>query len=150
MLRCGLSPHKACIFAEKKHTHFCLAAQQLDAIASPPSRCGGIGRRARLKIVFPKGVSVRPRPSAPPNPSTGPSDTMNSYVALLRRDPPLAAAAIVAIVGALAICGVFFSNMFLAILLARFASINVMLFMCPFRSQPCCAWAPITAPRAKS
>src|SRR5207342_2255941 len=36
MLRCGLSPHKACIFAEKKNTHFCLAAQQLDAIASPP------------------------------------------------------------------------------------------------------------------
>ena len=33
---------------------------------------------------------------------------MNSYVALLRRDPPLAAAAIVAIVGALAICAVFF------------------------------------------
>lgn len=33
---------------------------------------------------------------------------MNSYVALLHRDPPLAAAAIVAIVGALTISGVFF------------------------------------------
>src|SRR4029077_9825944 len=36
MLRCGFPPHKACDFAEKKHTHFCFAAQQLDAIASPP------------------------------------------------------------------------------------------------------------------
>ena len=33
---------------------------------------------------------------------------MNNYVALLRRDPPLAAAAIIAIVGALTICGFFF------------------------------------------
>ena len=33
---------------------------------------------------------------------------MNSYLALLRRDPPLAAAAIVTIVGALTICGFFF------------------------------------------
>ncbi|HYC16163.1 MAG TPA: disulfide bond formation protein B [Pseudolabrys sp.] len=33
---------------------------------------------------------------------------MNSYVALLRRDPPLAAAAIVTVVGALTICGFFF------------------------------------------
>jgi disulfide bond formation protein DsbB len=33
---------------------------------------------------------------------------MNDYVALLRRDPPLSAAAIVAIIGALTICGFFF------------------------------------------
>jgi len=33
---------------------------------------------------------------------------MNHYVALLRCDPPAAAAAIVAVVGALTICGVFF------------------------------------------
>jgi disulfide bond formation protein DsbB len=33
---------------------------------------------------------------------------MNNYVALLRRDPPLAAAAIVAVVGTLTICGFFF------------------------------------------
>ncbi|HEY6858918.1 MAG TPA: disulfide bond formation protein B [Pseudolabrys sp.] len=33
---------------------------------------------------------------------------MNHYVALLRRDPPVAAAAIVAVVGALTICGFFF------------------------------------------
>ncbi|HUL87235.1 MAG TPA: disulfide bond formation protein B [Pseudolabrys sp.] len=33
---------------------------------------------------------------------------MNSYVALLWRDPPLAAAAIVTVVGALTICGFFF------------------------------------------
>jgi len=33
---------------------------------------------------------------------------MNSYVVLLRRDPPFAAAAIVAVVGALTICGFFF------------------------------------------
>ena len=33
---------------------------------------------------------------------------MDNYVALLRRDPPLAAAAIIAIVGALTICGFFF------------------------------------------
>jgi disulfide bond formation protein DsbB len=33
---------------------------------------------------------------------------MNTYVALLRRDPPVAAAAIVAVVGVLTICGVFF------------------------------------------
>src|SRR6185437_9067473 len=52
-------------YASVKNTPFCLAVQQLDAIAMAPSRCGGIGRRARLKIVFPKGVSVRPRPPAP-------------------------------------------------------------------------------------
>jgi disulfide bond formation protein DsbB len=33
---------------------------------------------------------------------------MNHYVALLRRDPPVVAAAIVAVVGALTICGFFF------------------------------------------
>ncbi|HET7382699.1 MAG TPA: disulfide bond formation protein B [Pseudolabrys sp.] len=33
---------------------------------------------------------------------------MNQYVALLRRDPPVAAAAIFAVVGALTICGFFF------------------------------------------
>ena len=33
---------------------------------------------------------------------------MNDYVALLRRDPPLSAAAIVTVVGALTICGFFF------------------------------------------
>ena len=33
---------------------------------------------------------------------------MDNYVALLRRDPPLAAAAIIAIFGALTICGFFF------------------------------------------
>jgi disulfide bond formation protein DsbB len=56
-----------------------------------------------------------PKRSVGSTPTTGTTpfidglcDTMNSFVALLHRDPPVAAAATVAVVGALTICGFFF------------------------------------------
>jgi hypothetical protein len=66
---------------------------------------------------------------------------MNDYVALLRRDPPLSAAAIVAIIGALTICGFFFF---------QYALINATPFTSVFRSQRCFGLAPGTALRARS
>jgi len=71
------------------------------------------------------------------------------YLAQARRDPPLAAAAIVAIIGALTICGFFFFQYVLGYPPCPLCSISARRFTLAFRWPRCSGSAVVTAPRAK-
>src|SRR5262245_26119930 len=103
MLRRAHARTKRLLFHQRQYTHCCLAVQRLDAIASARPVWRNLQTRTP-QIRVPKR-SVGSTPTTGTTRSIGPAYTMNSYVALLNRDPPFAAAAIVAVIGALTIAG---------------------------------------------
>ena len=75
---------------------------------------------------------------------------MNELLGLVRRDPIVAAAATVAVIGALKFAAFFSSSMSSAIHRVRFASTSEMLFMSAFHLRHCFGLAPIMALPARS